>query len=329
MTSQLIIKPSVLAIIPLPQDTVDALSHRYDLSYQPESAGAPRLDSDRASRTVAIVTNGSTGCSAALIGQLPTLKIIGSFGAGYENIDLDAAQARSIQVTHAPGANAATVADHAIGFALALARGYCSLTAAIRAGQWKQSRSERSTLNGATVGIIGMGRVGQLIARRAAAFDARIAYFDLAPKASIEGEFFSDLGALAQASDFLIATCPGGPSTHHIVDYRVLQRLGQAGYLVNVSRGTVVVTSDLIRALREGAIAGAGLDVLEEEPNVPADLLALPSVLLTPHIAGRSPASFVAQRDSLLESLHQALSGAACSLSVPQLGSAPTASVRH
>jgi lactate dehydrogenase-like 2-hydroxyacid dehydrogenase len=312
-------KPSVIAIIPLPQDTVEALSQQYDLSYQPECAGAPCIDGDRAAHTVAVVTNGSTGCSATLIGQLPALKIIGSFGAGYENIDLAAAQARSVQVSHAPGANAATVADHAIGFALALARGYCGLTAAVKAGQWKQSRGERSTLNGATVGIIGMGRVGQLIARRAAAFDAKIAYFDLAPKAGIDGEFFSDLGALAQASDFLIAACPGGPSTHHIVDGRVLERLGQAGYLVNVSRGTVVVTSDLIRALREGVIAGAGLDVLEEEPNLPQELLALHNVLLTPHVAGRSPASFIAQRESLLESLQQALCGSICSLSVPQL----------
>lgn len=315
--------PSVLALIPLPPHTVEALAARYDLSYQPDCGGAPALD-DRASRTVAVVTNGSIGCRAPLIDQLPALKVISSFGAGYENIDLAASQARSVQVTYAPGANAATVADHAIGFALALARGYCGLTAAIKAGQWKQSRGERSTLNGATVGIIGMGRVGQLIARRAAAFDAKIAYFDLAAKPSLDGEFFGDLCALAQASDFLIAACPGGPSTHHIVNYRVLERLGNAGYLVNVSRGTVVVTDDLIRALQEGLIAGAGLDVLEQEPNMPKDLLAQENVLLTPHVAGRSPASFVAQRESLLDSLAQALAGSMCDLTVPELRTAGT-----
>src|SRR3569832_308415 len=146
-------KQHVLALIPLPDHTVQALKDVYALSYQPDGNSAG--DEAHASDTVAVVTNGTTGCSAALMGRLPALKAVCSFGAGYEGVDIEAARARGIAVTHAPGANAATVADHAIGFALALARGYCGLSAAVKAGKWKQSRGERSTLNGSTVGIIG------------------------------------------------------------------------------------------------------------------------------------------------------------------------------
>jgi lactate dehydrogenase-like 2-hydroxyacid dehydrogenase len=312
-------KRHVLALIPLPDHTVDALAERYELHYQPQSAGRPELAEIAARQIEAIVTNGSTGSDEALIAALPSLKVISSFGAGYENIDITAAHQRSIQVTHAPGANASTVADHAIGYALALSRGYCSLTAAVKRGAWKSSRSERCTLNGATVGIIGMGRVGQLIARRAAAFDSTIAYFDVAPRPEVQGKFFSDVISLAEQSDFLIAACPGGPSTHHIINYDVLKALGNTGFVINVSRGTVLDSNDLIRALRENLIAGAGLDVLEEEPEVPQGLLEFDQLLLTPHIAGRSPAALVTQKETLLESLEQALGGAVCRLTVPEM----------
>lgn len=309
-------KARVLATIPLPEHTVEALSSAYDLSYQPDCGGQPAVVADE---VAAVVTNGSTGCSAALMDRLPALKVVCSFGAGYEKVDVDAARARSIAVTHAPGANAATVADHALGFALALSRGYCGLTQAVKAGQWKSSRGERATLNGSTVGIIGMGRVGQLIARRVAGFDAHVAYFDLGPRAGVDGTFCKTVTALAEQSDFLIAACPGGEATHHLVDLEVLRRLGPRGYVINVSRGTVVNTGDLVEALRTGLIAGAGLDVLEEEPEVPQALLGFGNLLLTPHVAGRSPASFVAQKEALMQSLHEALTGNGCTYTVPEL----------
>jgi lactate dehydrogenase-like 2-hydroxyacid dehydrogenase len=311
--------PHVLALIQLPRHTVQALGEEYTLSYQPDAGAAPVIDDTLASGTVAVVTNGTTGCSGALMDRLPALKTICSFGAGYEKVDVEAARARCIAVTHAPGANAATVADHAIGFALALARGYCGLSAAVKAGRWKQSRGERTTLNGSTVGIIGMGRVGQLIAKRAAAFDATVAYFDLAPRQDVPARFVPNVADLAEASDFLIAACPGGKSTHHLVNRTVLTKLGPAGYVINVSRGTVLDTADLVSALRDGIIAGAGLDVLEEEPEVPHELAKFDNVLLTPHVAGRSPASFVAQKDALMQSLSEALGGKPCTYLVPEL----------
>ncbi|HEX7909631.1 MAG TPA: 2-hydroxyacid dehydrogenase [Paraburkholderia sp.] len=300
---------SVLALIPLPAATLDALRRDCTLHHLPDGwpaawpaawpAGADPL------RVRAVVTNGSTGLSDAQMAALPALEIVSAFGAGYENIDVAAAARRGIVVTHAPGANAATVADHAMGLLLALARGYAPLTAAVRAGRWRTSRSERPTLTGARLGIVGMGRIGGLIAARAQGFDMTLGYHGRAPRADTQGRYYADPVELAAASDFLVIACNGGPATRHLVNRDVLRALGPDGYVVNVSRGSVLDTQALIGALADGAIAGAGLDVIENEPEVPQALLDHPDVLVTPHMAGRSPASLLAQRDALLASLSQ------------------------
>ncbi|OAJ62837.1 2-hydroxyacid dehydrogenase [Paraburkholderia ginsengiterrae] len=296
---------SVLALIPLPDATLDALRRDCTLHHFPDGwpgawpAGADPL------RVRAVVTNGSTGLSDAQMAALPALEIVSAFGAGYENIDVAAAARRAIVVTHAPGANAATVADHAMGLLLALARGYAPLTAAVRDGRWRTSRGERPTLTGARLGIVGMGRIGRLIAARALGFDMTLGYHGRAPRADAPGLYYADPVELAAASDFLVIACNGGPATRHLVNRDVLHALGPDGYVVNVSRGSVLDTRALIGALADGAIAGAGLDVIDSEPEVPQVLLDHPDVLVTPHMAGRSPASLLAQRDALLASLFQ------------------------
>ncbi|OAJ61434.1 hydroxyacid dehydrogenase [Paraburkholderia ginsengiterrae] len=296
---------SVLALIPLPDATLDALRRDCTLHHFPDGwpgawpAGADPL------RVRAVVTNGSTGLSDAQMAALPALAIVSAFGAGYENIDVAAAARRGIVVTHAPGANAATVADHAMGLLLALARGYAPLTAAVRDGRWRTSRGERPTLTGARLGIVGMGRIGRLIAARALGFDMTLGYHGRAPRADAPGLYYADPVELAAASDFLVIACNGGPATRHLVNRDVLHALGPDGYVVNVSRGSVLDTRALIGALADGAIAGAGLDVIDSEPEVPQVLLDHPDVLVTPHMAGRSPASLLAQRDALLASLFQ------------------------
>ena len=300
----------VLALIPLPDATVDALQRDYALRYHPNGATDELLEQLRTEPVSAIVTNGSTGLTAAQMARLPALEIVSAFGAGYENVDVAAAARRGIVVTHAPGANASTVADHAIGFMLALARGYAPLTEAVRIGRWRNARAERPTLTGATLGIVGMGRIGRLIATRASAFSMTIGYHTRHPHADVAYRHSSDLRQLAAASDFLVIACPGGAATRHLVDRAVLRALGPEGYVVNISRGSVLDTSALIDALREHDIAGAGLDVIEGEPDVPVALLHCDDVLLTPHIAGRSPASLAAQRSALLASLAQHFSGA-------------------
>lgn len=306
--------PAVLTLIALPESTLDALRKQYTLHHCPD--GMPHDVPDAASIR-AVVTNGSTGLSDAQMALLPALEIVSAFGAGYENVDVSAATRRGIVVTHAPGTNADTVADHAFGMLLALARGYAPLTAAVQQGRWQQSRQARPTLTGGTLGIVGMGRIGRLIAARAQGFAMMIGYHGRRPQSDAPGRYYANLEALAAASDFLVVACNGGPETWHLVNRPVLQALGKSGYVVNVSRGSVLDTQALLDALDAGEIAGAGLDVIENEPEVPAALFRHRNVLITPHMAGRSPASWLAQRDALLASLSQHFARSRVELAVP------------
>lgn len=302
-------RPHVLALIPLPAATRAALAQHYALHEAPEGQDSAACNAAPLGEIIAVVTNGTTGLGAPLMARLPALRLVHAFGVGYENVDRAAAAKRGITVTHAPNTNGETVADHAMGFLLALSRGYGALTTAVRGGGWAGARAARPTLHGATLGIIGMGRVGQAIARRAQGFAMQVKYFDRSEHADLPYGFVSSLIALARASDYLVAACPGGASTYHIVDASVLAALGPQGFFVNVARGSVVHTEDLVHALQTGAIAGAGLDVLESEPEVPDALRALDNLLITPHMAGRSPAAQAAQTAALMDSLAEFFAG--------------------
>lgn len=310
-------KPRLLVRVPLADDTLAALVHSFVLLVRTEPEDALALTDEEAASIVAMLTNGTTGCSPALLERLPALRVVSAFGAGYEGVAVQAALARGVQVTHAPGTNSATVADHAIALALAVARDLCARNAAVHAGDWAHARAACPTLNGATVGIIGMGRIGRMIADRAAAFGAAIAYYTPRPNPSAPGMPYPDVVALATASDFLIAACPGGPATFHLVDAAVLEALGPQGFFVNVSRGSVADTTSLVQALHACRIAGAAIDVFEGEPNAPAELLAAPNLLITPHMAGRSPASVRAQTELLARNLQFAMAGQRCPNHVP------------
>lgn len=310
-------KPAVLAIIPLSKTAVQTLSARYELLHRPDWKNDSSLDADQKGRVVALVTNGTTGCTPQLLAQLPALKMVGAYGAGYENVCVKEALAAGAQVTYAPGSNAATVADHAIALALAVARDICARSAAVKAGGWEEFRSARPTLSGSVVGIIGMGHIGRLVAQRARAFGASIAYHGRAAGAPELGRFHDSVVELARASDFLFATCPGGPATHHLVNAAVLDALGPKGFLINVSRGTVVDSASLAEALAGERIAGAALDVFEEEPALPDALRAAPRLVVTPHMAGRSPAAVRAQTDMLILNIDAALAGQPCPHAVP------------
>ncbi|MBL8379572.1 MAG: 2-hydroxyacid dehydrogenase [Burkholderiales bacterium] len=300
----------LLALIPLPRAAAAAIGERHDLCALPGASAEEAIARFGGAGIRAVVTNGSTGISAAQMERLPDLEIVCAFGAGYENVDVAAARARGIVVTYAPGANDATVADHALGLMLALARGYPELDAAVRRGEWHKARGERATLNGARAGIIGLGRIGARIASRAAAFDMSVSYCTRTPRPDVPWRHCPSVALLARESDFLIAACPGGAGTRHLVDTGVLAALGPAGYFVNISRGSVVDTAALVAALQSGGIAGAGLDVFEGEPDIPAALLECRNTVFTPHIAGRSPAAIATQTNMLLAGLDAHLRGA-------------------
>ncbi len=250
-----------------------------------------------------VVTNGTRGLSAAEIAMLPALRLVICSGAGHEGVDLEACRARGVTVAHLPGANDSTVADHALGLMLALARDIPGRHRGIVAGEWETLRKPRPTLSGATLGLIGMGGIGRKIARRAEAFEMRILYHARHEHAGSGHAFRASAEALARESDFLVLACPGGPATRHLVDAPVLAALGPDGFLVNVARGSVVRTEDLLDALDSGVIAGAALDVCEGEPAPPVALRTHPGVVMTPHMAGRSPAAVAMQADMLQEIL--------------------------
>jgi lactate dehydrogenase-like 2-hydroxyacid dehydrogenase len=301
------VKRAVLVLIPLPSSLLEQLSATYEVTVSIQGSG--RFDSASLARVEAAVTNGTTGIAANQIESLPNLSLICCYGAGYENVDLRLAERRGITVSHAPGLNDHTVADHALALALALARDLVARDAAVRDGRWKDSRSPRPTLHGAAVGIIGMGRIGRLIAQRAAAFDTTIRYHSRMPKPELPWAFQENLVLMARKSEFLFAACPGGEETTHLINSEVLEALGSDGFLVNIARGSVVDTAALRYALKHGIIAGAGIDVLEGEPVVPPELRVLRNVIMTPHMAGRSPASVKAQADALMTSLARHFGG--------------------
>ena len=261
------------------------------------------LSDDAAAQVRAVVTNGTTGLTAAQMARLPRLELVCCMGAGFEGVDVDAARARGIAVTHGPGVNDATVADHAMALLLALLRNIPTADRGVRAGEWHKVRVSRPQLAGKRMGIFGLGRIGLRIARRAEGFDVSVAYHNRRRREDVAYPWHDSLMSLAEASDVLVLASPGGPETRHAVDGAVLAALGPAGYLVNIGRGSVVDTAALVAALTSGAIAGAGLDVMEGEPAPGPALLAAPNLVLTPHMAGNSPESTAAGQQLLLDNL--------------------------
>ncbi|MGH8380194.1 2-hydroxyacid dehydrogenase [Pseudomonas sp.] len=236
----------------------------------------------------AVLTRGPLGLAADEIATLPALKIICVIGAGYEQVDLAAAAARGITVTNGAGANANAVADHAMALLLAVVRDIPRADASTRRGAWNRVISP--SVSGKRLGILGLGAVGLAIAKRAAlGFDMQVNYHNRNPRPDVPYRYCDSPLALAQASDFLIVATPGGANTRQFIDTPVLEALGADGFLVNIARASVVSTVDMVQALRSGVIAGAALDVFDDEPVVPDALKALGNVVLTPHVAGQSP----------------------------------------
>jgi lactate dehydrogenase-like 2-hydroxyacid dehydrogenase len=238
-----------------------------------------------APRIRAISASGESKVSRELIAQCPKLEIISVFGVGYDGIDVAAARERGVAVTNTPDVLNDEVADLAIALVLSVSRRIPQADRYVRSGQWANGPMPLARkVSGARLGIVGLGRIGMAIAKRAEAFGMSIAYTARSEKAASGYRYFPSAEALAREVDFLVVITPGGAATRKLIDSKVLQALGKDGYLINVARGSVVDEAALIEALQHGTIAGAGLDVFENEPNVPAALIALDNVVLTPHV---------------------------------------------
>ncbi|WP_230531449.1 2-hydroxyacid dehydrogenase [Microvirga roseola] len=226
---------------------------------------------------------------ASLFDRLPNLEIVSSFGVGYDNVDAVEAGRRGIVVTNTPGVLDDEVADLTIGLLLATLRKIPQADRYLREGRWLKGPFPLSpTLRERKVGIVGLGRIGKAIARRLEGFGVSIAYHGRTRQEGVSYAYHPSLLGLAEASDVLIVITPGGVSTKHLINAEILKALGSSGVLINVARGSVVDEQALIEALKAGTILSAGLDVFEDEPRVPQELIEMEHVVLLPHIASAS-----------------------------------------
>jgi lactate dehydrogenase-like 2-hydroxyacid dehydrogenase len=274
-------------ILEMPEVSLSYYTPPYVAHYWPDPADhAGHLAGPVAKRIRAVQTNGSFGIKRPYIEQLPALEIIAVVGAGFEGVDLAAARERGIVVTYGIGANSPWVAEQAWALMLAAVRRVPQCDRGVREGQWSELRQILPAVTGRKLGIFGLGHVGKEVARRGRAFDMEVGYCNRSPRTDVDYRYFERLADLAAWCDVLVVTAPGGPATRHAVDAEVLTALGPEGYVVNVARGTIVDSAALVAALREGRIAGAGLDVIEGEPAVPPDIAADDRIVLSPHIGG-------------------------------------------
>lgn len=271
-------KPCVLLDPALPDFLRTPLAAVYD------TLTWPCLENDRP-RIKAMCLPGSARVSEAELDALPSLEIIAMFAVGYDGIPIDACRARGIRITNTPDVLTEDVADTALALALMTSRQLTLADRFVREGQWlKNAFPLTQGLTGKRAGIVGLGRIGKAIAGRLQACGMEIAYHGRNRQSGVNFEYFDSLTDLATASDFLVAACPGGAGTRHLVDAPVLAALGSKGILINISRGSVVDEAALVEAIQNETLGGAGLDVFADEPRVPEALLRSNRTVLLPHV---------------------------------------------
>lgn len=254
-----------------------------------KAADPDKLLAEIGSKVRAVAATAAVRIDQDLMRKLPKLEMIGSFGVGYDAIDAKWAGENGITVSNTPDVLNEEVADTALGLLLATIRQFPQADRYVREGKWKEKNFPlTATLQDRTVGVLGMGRIGKAIAKRLEAFNAPVVYHSRNKASGVNYKHYPDLVAMARDVDVLIVITPGGPATKHLVNQQVLEALGPNGILVNVARGSVVDEKALIQALRDKKILSAGLDVFEDEPNVPQELIAMDHVVLFPHVGSAS-----------------------------------------
>ena len=257
------------------------------------------------SKIEAIATNGHAGVSKQIMDGTPNLRVISCYGVGYDAIDVLAAKAKGVIVTHTPNVLNNDVANTAIMLMLAVSRRLLRDDQWVRSGNWKAKGNAHLTtsIEGKRVGIVGLGRIGETIARKLEAFSCDIVYHTRNQKPESPYRYYADLVEMAKDVDYLVVITPGGASTNKLVNRDVMNALGPQGTLINVARGTVVDEAEMVKALREGRLGNAGLDVFEAEPQVPEALFEMENVVLTPHVASATVETRQAMGDLTVENL--------------------------
>ncbi len=254
-----------------------------------KAADREKLLSEFGPKVRALAATPGAKVDAALMGRLPKLEIVGAFGVGYDSIDAKWAGDRGIVVTNTPDVLNEEVADTALGLLLATVRQLPQADRYVREGKWKAKPFPLTvTLQDRTVGVVGMGRIGKAIAKRLEAFNVPVVYHSRNKAEGVAYKHYPDLKQMAKDADVLIVITPGGAATRHMINKEVLEALGPNGIVINVARGSVIDEQALIDALRDKKILSAGLDVFEDEPNVPQALIEMDHVVLLPHVGSAS-----------------------------------------
>lgn len=263
---------------------------------------APAFLAQHGGRFNGLVTSARVGADRRLMEALPSLKVIANFGVGYDTLDVVAARERGIVASNTPDVLNDCVADIAFGLILDVTRGMSAAERFVRRGDWAGGATYpiATRVSGKKLGIIGLGRIGQAISRRSVGFEMPVRYHTRRPVADMRWTHEASINELARWADILVVACAGGAATRHLVSKEVIDELGPQGFLINISRGTVVDETALVEALVKRKIAGAGLDVFENEPHVPKALLELDNVVLLPHIASATHETRAAMSDLVL-----------------------------
>ncbi|QOZ26601.1 2-hydroxyacid dehydrogenase [Bradyrhizobium sp. CCBAU 51753] len=290
---------------------------RFGERYEILNAAGQRPDQALAASEIAdiraMIASGGAPLGGDVMDTLPKLGAIVCYGTGYDGIDLAAAAQRGIVVGNSPGANAASVADIAVTLMLAAVRRLPVADSYVRNGDWAGRKPSpmmrpQAGMRGRKVGVYGMGEIGRKIAARVAAFETEIGYFSRT-RYDLPYQYLPSLEALADWCSILMIAVRAGADNVHAVDAEILRRLGSNGFVVNISRGSVIDQPALVAALTDGTIAGAGLDVFASEPHAPDALTALPNVVLSPHLGGHTLESHVAMQDCVLANLDAFFAG--------------------
>lgn len=301
--------PTLLQVTAIHPDAQTRLNRSYEL-LQTE---LPKIDPDwlarNAEKVNGIITGGHLGVPNPLMTALPNLKVIGINGVGFDKVDLELARGRGVRVANTPDVLTEDVADLAVGLTIALLRRLPQSDAYLRAGRWLSGDMPLATkVSHKRIGIFGLGRIGRAVARRFAGFTDRIAYTDII-KHDVAFAYYPDAATLAASSDVLVICAAASASTRRIISTAVFDALGPSGVLVNVARGSILDEPALVAALQAGRLGGAALDVFEDEPNVPAALLAMENVVLTPHIASATSETRRAMGDLMIDNLDAFFAG--------------------
>jgi lactate dehydrogenase-like 2-hydroxyacid dehydrogenase len=263
------------------------------------------LDPEAFTKVTAFVGVGSTAkVDRKLLAMFPNVKMISIFGVGYDGIDVAAVKERGIQVTHTPDVLTDDVADLAMGLILSIGRRIPQSDKFVRNGDWvSEPFTMTHKVTGTRLGVVGFGRIGQAIAKRAAAFDMSIAYTGRRAKTNAPYRYYASASELAANSDYLVVAVPGGDDTKNMINAQVLKALGPKGIVINIARGSVIDQTALIQALKDKSIAGAGLDVFWDEPNIDPQFFKLQNVVLTPHNGSNTHETRRAMADLALANL--------------------------